>query len=505
MNDLHDFINCRHSLLIAPAGFGKTYTIASCLNLIIGKHLVLTHTNAGIASIFEKIKALKVPSSAYQIETISSFAQNIALSFTDNSLFPPQESGKQYYKAIIERATVLIKLKPIRKMLGNSFSGLFVDEYQDCTLSQHRLIQQLAEIFPTHLLGDPLQGIFNLDAEDPLVNLNDTELMNDFLKHKYKLETPWRWNNQNNKELADDLKRIRKELETNETPIRDFSPYKNIVCYQIDRSELFYDNKVKINPEFRKKINDLLYSEENVLFIHSNSANRKSRIEYVKAFSGKMYLIESIDDENFYQLAKTVDLFSKNDRGSLHNIYHLLIELFPKTEIEKWLQENRLTRKGKGENEGKSKNLRELFDFYKEKQELIFLAQILETIRILIGKHSNCRDLYFSLLHAIKRSHENSTSVYDEMVNQRNIARRVGRKLFGKSIGTTLLTKGLECDTVVLLEEKPFEYKNQYVALTRGSKKVFVFQIKKNDKIKSKKKVNKNATANGIIQLSMWD
>jgi len=37
------------------------------------------------------------------------------------------------------------------------------------------------------------------------------------------------------------------------------------------------------------------------------------------------------------------------------------------------------------------------------------------------------------------------------MKKQKNILRRIGRKIFGKCMGTTLLTKGLEFDTVVIL------------------------------------------------------
>ena len=48
---LTDFITEPKSLLIAPAGHGKTYAIASCIKLCpIGeKQLVLTHTHAGIS------------------------------------------------------------------------------------------------------------------------------------------------------------------------------------------------------------------------------------------------------------------------------------------------------------------------------------------------------------------------------------------------------------------------------------------------------------------------
>ena len=58
----------------------------------------------------------------------------------------------------------------------------------------------------------------------------------------------------------------------------------------------------------------------------------------------------------------------------------------------------------------------------------------------------------------------------------RNVKRRVGRKVKGKSIGTTLLTKRLEFDTFVVLDVQKFtDSKNLYVALTRASKRLIVF------------------------------
>ena len=61
------------------------------------------------------------------------------------------------------------------------------------------------------------------------------------------------------------------------------------------------------------------------------------------------------------------------------------------------------------------------------------------------------------------------------MFEKRNHIRRVGRKLYGRCIGTTLLTKGLEFDTVIVLNAHEFTCpKNLYVALTRASKRLIV-------------------------------
>ena len=71
---------------------------------------------------------------------------------------------------------------------------------------------------------------------------------------------------------------------------------------------------------------------------------------------------------------------------------------------------------------------------------------------------------------------ENTESVYKAMINQRNRIRRVGRKVEGKCLGTTALTKGLEFDTVAILDAHNYTCpKNLYVALTRASKKLIIF------------------------------
>ena len=67
----------------------------------------------------------------------------------------------------------------------------------------------------------------------------------------------------------------------------------------------------------------------------------------------------------------------------------------------------------------------------------------------------------------------NKTSIYDSMITYRNRIRVIGRKVIGKCIGTTLLTKGLEFDCVVVLKANHFKCKkNFYVAISRACKKL---------------------------------
>ena len=65
----------------------------------------------------------------------------------------------------IGRGSALLEFNFVRRILKASYSGLYVDEYQDCSIAQHDLVLKLARDLPCRLLGDPLQGIFDFNEE----------------------------------------------------------------------------------------------------------------------------------------------------------------------------------------------------------------------------------------------------------------------------------------------------------------------------------------------------
>ena len=187
MINIDDFITKQKCMVIAPAGFGKTHTISQCVELTLGRQLILTHTNAGIASIKEKLTVNNVPTSKYHIETISGFAQKYVNAFCKQSDIPTIKD-KQYYITIYEKAAELFSKNPVLNIIKYTYTGLFVDEYQDCTLKQHNLILQLAEKLPTRLFADPLQGIFNFNPKaDPLIDIDTEMTLIEYRQNKYVL------------------------------------------------------------------------------------------------------------------------------------------------------------------------------------------------------------------------------------------------------------------------------------------------------------------------------
>lgn len=84
------------------------------------------------------------------------------------------------------------------------------------------------------------------------------------------------------------------------------------------------------------------------------------------------------------------------------------------------------------------------------------------------------------LLKSVKKKGKDNTIINkhnpEATINQGNRIRRAGQNVEGKCLGTTALTKGLEFDTVAILDAHSFTYpKNLYVALTRASKKLIIF------------------------------
>ena len=80
------------------------------------------------------------------------------------------------------------------------------------------------------------------------------------------------------------------------------------------------------------------------------------------------------------------------------------------------------------------------------------------------------------LCKALEQAEYQKISVYEAMKRIKNVKRRMGRRISGKCIGTTLLTKGLEFDTVAILNAQNFKSpKNLYVALTRASNRLLIF------------------------------
>ncbi len=280
--DYQEFVSKPKCFVIAPAGYGKTHTIAECLKYVNGKQLILTHTHAGVASLKEKIQSLGVLNYQYRVETISSYAQKYVKAFYRGNDIPEQEDGKNYYPFIINKAENLFEIPPIQDVIKATYVGLFVDEYQDCNIGQHNLIKTLATILPTRLFGDPLQGIFDFNG-DVLVNF-DSDL-SDFERFP-DLSIPWRWQG------------------INPCLGKVFDDIRNKLKNRLNIDLNLYKPHIEILSENNDQIIWDLTKDDSVLIISPNSSQLSVREAFITKFNYSFRLVEAIDHKDFYSLAR---------------------------------------------------------------------------------------------------------------------------------------------------------------------------------------------------------
>ena len=460
--DYKDFVSKPKSMLIAPAGYGKTYTISECLAYTNGKQLILTHTHAGIASIKEKVKKTNPNLNNVSIETITGFAQKFVLAYCTPDEIPAPNTN-EFYKFVVIRANELFKKRIIREVILASYSGLFVDEYQDCTETQHALIITLSEILPTRILGDHLQGIFEF-GDDILVDLTISEKMQGFHDNQYLLTEPKRWEH-HNVALGESLKIIRSSLEA-KVDI-DISKHPSIEVIIAPEADLF-----NIKKDYAKKIWSL-QKERSLLIIHPDTSSINPRRKVMSAFKNSFHLIEAIDDKDFYKISTLLDNSkTENIEKSLRDICY---QLFSKSQLNKWFNDKGLVNKKKLDEIALIAPVKKLLEQYKIDNSFLVISNMLREVQRLPDMSCYRTELLASLLRSLENAHNDLITVTEAMTKRRNQIRRMGRSVDGRCIGTTLLTKGLEFDTVVILNAHKFKCpKNLYVALTRAKKRLIV-------------------------------
>jgi hypothetical protein len=471
MINYSDFISKNKSMIVAPAGFGKTHAIAECLKLFeSGKQLILTHTHAGVAALKEKITNEGIISKRYHIETISGYALKYVKAFYYKKDLPEQKDGQLYWSAIMKYSSEIISRDIVKKIIGRTYAGLFVDEYQDCTLSQHNLIMLLSEILPIHIIGDPLQSIFGFN-ETPV---KWADIPQEYHDNKLILTTPWRWKNTNCIELGDFLSEVRNNL-INKSPINlhYYSHVKGLEIIQVKEEDLR-----DTNSNYSKKINSLL-REKQILFINSDEKSGGIRKKFVQRFRkwGRIYLIEAIDQKDFYSVAEKIDKLSK--RATYKGVVNIMIMFFTKAELNKWFGPTKIVKKIDEENNKLSLPIISVVD----KLLISFCPLLFKELLTIVSKlpkiNFDRKDMFYTTCEALSYAKYHDCSVYDAMLHQRNQLRIIGRKYPDKCVGTTLLTKGLEFDNVAILNAEKFDLpEHLYVAMTRASKNLIIFTNK---------------------------
>jgi len=195
----------------AAAGHGKTHLIAHTLHAQLEglPALVLTHTNAGVRSLQQRLDAREVPRSRYRLETIDACMMQLVSCFPGQAGFRLDQSANEIpYDAIRAAAVRLVDSGALDRLLPVNYSRIMIDEYQDCLQAQHLFSLGLARTLRTVVLGDPLQAIFGFAGEVPDW---DTDVGKAFDQHVV-LGDPWRWKNAKNETLGRWIQDVRERI-----------------------------------------------------------------------------------------------------------------------------------------------------------------------------------------------------------------------------------------------------------------------------------------------------
>jgi len=458
--------SCRGSgYVVAPAGFGKTHLIAEAVSRSVNKQLVLTHTYAGVNVLRRKLRELRVRNGIFRVDTIASWALRLCLSYPATSRWTIKHPTGDQWSALYQACSALLDNEFVRRILRASYAGLYVDEYQDCSVAQHQLVLKLARDLPCRLLGDPLQGIFDFD-EQPVNWERDVFVP---FQPLGVLETPHRWNRAGTPAIGTWLGVVRQHLEQGD-PI------------DLTENLPFGVTFVPVNAQAdlsRIQGNTCRYfrceSSESVIAIHKGSNQYKSKCHALaRNVGGRFSSIEEIEGKAVFSFIRKVQAAQTNQER-LKELLTFAIQCMTAVKASvpaATLRCERAVIRSNTHNPSVAKAA----NAYLTDPSSVAMARLLTTIKGVNHVETIRADLFNRIMGVLRKHtlHPQLTlndAAEDYHAEFRYRGRPTGRR---KLIGTTLLVKGLEFDHAIVLEAGSLSKKELYVALTRGAKSLTI-------------------------------
>ena len=456
-----DLFSVDRGSVTAPAGCGKTHLIAYSLSKHVGSKpvLVLTHTNAGAAALRQRMKKASVHSSVFRVSTIDGFAMRLIAMFPMRSAIDLRilEIGdpRNDYPTIRNAALALLKAGHLSIALRATYARVIVDEYQDCNLLQHSIIDALACELPTVVLGDPMQAIFGF-AGNRLVNWTQDVVTR--FPSIGELETPWRWINAGNEELGRWLLHVRSELQAGRN-VELHTSVAGLEWIQLDRADLEGGRRTAAHTRLQE-------GEETVLII-GDARNPRGRHQFTSQTRGATS-VETVDLADLTGFARRFDLIRAD---ALDHLVNFAGEVMTGVNATTYLGRIKTLQGGRARN---SPSPAEDAALAFAKQPTLGAAlQVLQQLEAQSGARVFRPEMFNCCLSAM-RSVAGEKTFLDAVLQVRERNRHHGRPVSRRAVGSTLLLKGLEADVAVILQPEQMDACNLYVALTRGAKRVLV-------------------------------
>lgn len=426
-----------------PAGCGKTQIVASVAAAAAADRqrvLVLTHTHAGVDALRTRLRQFGVARDAVGLTTIASWTRRLVWSYPKAAACDVASSGWAELCAGAGRA---LSNPHVAAMVAGSYDFVVVDEYQDCTRSQHEVVLALNALRPTIAFGDPLQAIYTF-GQEPLVDFSGMEFR--------AVSLPcvgWRWKGRNDR-LGAYLLNLRGALLAG-API-----------------DLRADGVrwIQATPDNTRKALWSTVSAAGTVTVLARFDAQCERI--AKGLSGRFDVMEDIEGTRLVHAAAAVDdADGARAAGAVLALAKASIAKLPAalTNKIKPLQEGRFPGFRAGTPASATLDRLRRFADGPDPSALLAVLDELDRLDGVVCRHEAWRDFRRS----VRAWEQGAASLCDAVRTVRDRHRLVGRRVAPRSVSRAVLVKGQEFDHCVVTTPETMTSEELYVAMTRGT------------------------------------
>lgn len=457
-----DLLAVDRGTITAPAGCGKTHLIANALSRHTGPKpiLVLTHTNAGVAALRGRLERSGAPASTYRLATIDGWAMRLLTLFPQRSGHDPDilavTNARVHYPAIRAAAVELLRGQHINDILAATYDRLIVDEYQDCSVPQHSIVVHASAALRTCVLGDPLQAIFTFAG--PTADW-ESEVKAQF-PDAGQLGTPWRWINAGEEAFGRWLLAVRQTLIGNGTIDLAAAPA-NVHWVRLDGVN---DHRLRVEAGSRQPP-----GADGRVLIMADATNPTGQRDFAGQIPGGV-AVENVDMRDLVSFGERFDLTLANVGSHVINFAGSVMINVGAAQMCQRIETLRSGRARNAPTEAEAVAIR-----FCESPSYAGAIELLEAINAQGGVRAHRPAILrgaYEILNACRGAQAANPSAAAIAVRERS--RLIGRPLAKRTVGSTLLLKGLEADVAVILNPAVMDNRHLYVAMTRGAKQLIV-------------------------------
>jgi hypothetical protein len=453
--------NAASGFVESPAGCGKTEAIVRTVgNYCTGCQLILTHTHAGVDALRQRFREHNIPSGKFHIDTIAGWCWGWVKRYPNNAGYTGS-TEMAVWNEVYTGMSNLLRKTFVQKGVLNSYAGVIIDEYQDCTASMHRVIADLKRLLPCRVLGDDLQGIFGFGAE-PLIRWSDVRA--EFVNDLGTLQTPHRWINAENRTLGEWLLSTRAFLREAREPDYNGSPVDRQTVSFADLSSQL----IRLTHEKQGRI-CVIGPKARALpaGIETTLVNHNYRILEPNELSTLRALILALCDGSSTEQSEAAVKFLIRTHSGFSQSESAFIRKILKGEPQRPRDSDRQTLCQKHAVGVTPGLLLDLLQYIHKRTELLCkLSESVSALRCILEAHI--------------QSGADLKLLYGEEIARRKYQ---NRSRFYRCVGSTLLVKGLEFDHAVIVRTSDWQrnwgnHNDFYVAITRGSKSTTLIELR---------------------------